>query len=132
MDGNILMKTLYWRVGLQLPNGILFSPTRSFTTPDKNTNLLPPAPHLLSPANQSQLTTPDVALQWESVPNSLYYRVGIYTSDGTQVTAAILAAPTTTFNAVGLMAHTSYTWKVKALNQSGWSVYSTKWSFTTP
>ncbi len=129
MEGNLIQTTLYWRVGEVKPEGYLFSPTWSFTTPVKDSSKLLAAPHLLAPANQATLPASNVTLSWQSVSGATYYRVALYAPDGTQVTAAVLAAPTTTFTLHNLSAGTTYSWRVKAFNAYGWSIYSTSWHF---
>jgi hypothetical protein len=133
MDGNLNPLTTYvWRVGVLFQGSYRFSSIWQFTTPAKNTALLPPHPQLLAPANRSHLPAGEVALSWQAIPNSLYYRVRVYNPDASLFTSAIIAAPATSYHIAGLAAGTTYTWKVKALNQYGWGTYPTAWSFTTP
>lgn len=131
MGTNQIQTTLYWRVGELRPEGTVFSPTWSFTTPAKDSSKLLLAPGLVAPANQATVPAQSVTVNWQSLPGALYYRVGVYAPDGSQVAADILAAPTTAFTVNNLSAGTTYSWRVKALNAYGWSVYSTSWSFTT-
>ncbi|HEU5013670.1 MAG TPA: fibronectin type III domain-containing protein [Roseiflexaceae bacterium] len=129
MEGNLIQTTLFWRVGEVKPEGELFSAPWSFTTPAKDASKLLPAPHLEAPANQATVPASNVTLNWQNVSGALYYRVALYAPDGTQVTAAIIPAPATTFTMHNLSAGTTYSWRVKAFNASGWSIYSALWHF---
>jgi hypothetical protein len=133
LDGNLLpTTTYYWRVGLYQASNYLFSPIRRFTTPVKNSAILPPRPELLAPPDQAPLPAREVTVSWRGLPDALYYRVKVQNPDGTLFTSAIIKAPTTTFHVAGLAAGTTYTWKVKALNQYGWGTYPKPRSFTVP
>jgi len=122
----------YWRVGLRLSGGYLFSPTWSFATPTMNSRLLPLPPHLLAPPNHTTLVAQQTTLSWAAVPSALYYRIRVENLDGTIFALEFRDASATTLPITGLAAATTYTWRVKVLNQYGWGNYQTQWDFRTP
>ena len=133
LDGNLHTQTLYyWHVGVLFNGSYRFSSTWRFTTSPKNTALLPTRPTLLAPSNGAHVPAREATMSWEALPNVWYYRIKVYNPDGTLLTSGIVSASTISYHIAGLAAGTTYTWKVKALNQYGWGTYPTAWSFTTP
>lgn len=130
-DGNLApTTTYYWRVGLAEGDSYAFSSVWQFTTPQKNSALLPPRPQMLAPTNGAVLSATEATLSWRNVQNAQYYRVKVYGPDGKLFDAQILSALSTTYHVTGLTPGGTYSWEVKALNQYGWGTYPPRWTFT--
>jgi hypothetical protein len=125
-------KIYYWRVGVLFAGSYLFSPIRTFTTPPLDSTPLPPAPTLLAPANRSKLAADSADLQWQAVPGALYYRVRVFAPASAPFDSAIVPATVQSYHVARLAPGVTYTWKVKTLDQHGWSGYGATWSFTAP
>jgi len=83
--------------------------------------------------NNKQRTTDNGQLSTNNGPLAISSYSFEYTTDSTfatGVTADTLVGDTTKILA-GLNNSTKYFWRVKAKNQTGWSAYSSVWSFTT-
>jgi hypothetical protein len=128
------LTTFYWRVGAPQGTGYVYSVVRSFTTPIKNSQLLPPAVQLLAPANNSTLPSNSVTLSWAGAPGAIQYRLRTYDQNNVFYSPASedLPGSTTSFSVSDLTSGVTYNWKVKALNQYGWGSYSQIFYFTVP
>jgi hypothetical protein len=94
--------------------------------------LPPPVPVLLSPPNGAALTAPLAAVSWNASAGAALYEVQVSGSSGFATTILDDSTLTTTSRQVPLLVNgTSYVWRVRAKNGSGWSAYSNGWSFTT-
>jgi len=126
--------TFYWRIGAPQSQGYAFSQIRSFTTPVKNSSLLPRPVQLVSPADHATLPSTEVTLIWQPVPGAIEYRVRTYDANNVFFAAGSDDPPgsTNTLSASGLTPGMTYNWKVKALNQYGWGSYSATHYFTAP
>jgi hypothetical protein len=115
----------YWRVGAPVNGGYAYSAARRLTTPVKNSKLLPLPVQLLSPPNNTKLSSSSVTLSWQASANVIEYRVRM--ADPTDKIlnsgTANLPSTQTSFLATGLKPGVTYNWKVKALNQYGWGPY---------
>lgn len=130
LDSNLLgATTYYWRVGVRMDTGTFFSAPQSFITPKKDLSLLPPRPQLLTPANGASVLATSTDLTWQSIPDTLYYRINVYDSQHNLFASQRLNVSTYTLS--GITLGTSYTWEVKALNQYGWGTYPAPWAFQT-
>jgi len=91
----------------------------------KDTHLLPAGVQLLAPANNSSIAAQDVLLSWQPAPGALYYRIRVYDSSNTLVSAAPseVDGTTTLIGIANLVPGMTYHWKVKALNAYGWGPY---------
>jgi uncharacterized lipoprotein YddW (UPF0748 family) len=90
-------------------------------------------PVLLSPANLSQSFGRDSYLAWYGDPSSLLYRVQVASSanfDPASIITTITTADTAT-QLGGLIAQTTYYWRVLAGNQGATGIYSDPWRFKT-
>lgn len=135
ITSNLASKTtFYWRIGLRSAAGGYRYATRSFTTPAKDSALLPGPVALIAPANQAALPGNSVTLQWQPVPGALYYRVRVSLAGGALFSPGSKdpAAPSSSLAVAGLQPGATYTWKVKALNAYGWGEYSPIYSFSVP
>jgi hypothetical protein len=121
----------YWRIGLSSPLGYLYSPVRRFTTPAKSTGTLPGVTTILAPKNGAQIEGGRVAMQWQSIPGAIAYRIRLYDKDGNTVAEGSdeLGGTANSLVVEGIPPGT-YSWKVKCLNAFGWGSYS-KVSFFT-
>jgi protein involved in ribonucleotide reduction/spore maturation protein SpmB len=125
----LLNNTLYyWRV--RAINGLGNSPWSTvwtFTT----VNQLPAAPLLISPADLAvNIPVTGSSLEWNSVASAINYEYQIADnssfSNATSGTTSLLNSTLST-----LLNNTVYYWRVRAINGSGNSPWSTVWSFTT-
>jgi len=136
-------RTIYWRVRAFGPNGpSLWSEVSSFLSANP-----PSTPTLVSPANGAVLKTTPGNLDWSNstVPaGTTFARYEVQLATNTSFTVGLLE-----FSAgIGdrleshldwteivppLQSKTRYYWRVRALNEDGQvSLWSTRWSFTTP
>jgi trimeric autotransporter adhesin len=123
--------TYYWRVGILYQGQYRYTPVRTFTTPA--TNPAPAAPPTLAaPADGATLPGREVTLSWQAVSGALYYRVRIFAPDSSIFDSEIVPASMLSYHVVGLVPGTTYTWRVRTLDQYGWGPYSNPRSFTAP
>jgi hypothetical protein len=117
--------TYFWRVGVALPQGMIYSPVYAFTTPAKTAVQLPGVVQIIAPANNAIVHNKRVLLNWSPVPGALAYRIRMYDSTGASFSpgSTQVAAPQTTFWVEDVPRGT-YTWKIRAYNQFGWGGYS--------
>ena len=90
-------------------------------------------PVLLSPGNLAQTFGRSSSLAWYGDPSSLLYRVQVASSDNfdpASIVTTIITADTAT-QLGGLLAQTTYYWRVLAANQGATGTYSDPWSFKT-
>jgi photosystem II stability/assembly factor-like uncharacterized protein len=121
--------TYYWRVVATNQVGIgPWSSTRSFTT----TRPTPVAPALVSPANNSNISSLTPLLDWDSVSSSSSFRIRV-SVDSTFATTAI---DTSNLNvskyqvpAGKLQSGNRYYWRVNASNPCQTSSWSQIWNF---
>jgi hypothetical protein len=136
ISSNLTSRTVYyWRVGVKTPAGVYsYARTRTFTTPPKDAALLPPIVPLVAPADHQALPGTSVLLQWQNVPDALYYRVRVFDANGVLFSAGSkeVASPTNSLEVTGLQPGMAYTWKVKALNAYGWGEYGAEYHFSVP
>ncbi len=94
---------------------------------------LPAAVTLVAPANGATVTTDSVQLVWQSSqPEILHYLLEVSLSpDFDTLVVNDSSLTDTTFWFTGLSDSTTYYWRVKAHNASGWGEYSEVWEFTT-
>ncbi|MFL5801360.1 MAG: fibronectin type III domain-containing protein [Roseiflexaceae bacterium] len=123
--------TYYWRVGIRYAGSYHYTPVRTFRTP-ASSPALPPPPALAAPANGATLPTREVTLGWQAVPGALYYRVRVFSPDSTVFDSKVVPATTLSHYVAGLVPGTTYTWRVRTLDQYGWGPFSDPWSFTAP
>ena len=94
---------------------------------------LPAVVNLASPPNGATISADSVQLVWNaSEPEILHYLVEV--SQSANFDTLVLQDSTvtdTTFMLYGLVDSTTYYWRVKAHNASGWGDYSATWHFTT-
>ncbi len=121
----------FWRVNAENSHGTSpWSEVWSFHT----VTFLPPAPVLVSPANNSTDISPQPVLDWNEVSSALDYSVQL-SGDTGFATLIINQVNLTSSNYVIppslLMLNTTYYWRVKAVNSNGESAWSSVWRFTT-
>ena len=126
LTGLIPGTTYYWRVKANNADGSSdWSASRSFTT-----NMT--APTLGLPTNAATNSSIAPTLNWTAITNASSYLVEIST-DAT-FTTLLSAKNTVTTNSLGLsglIAGTTYYWRVKANSSLTSSNWSASWSFTT-
>ncbi len=91
----------------------------------------PAAPVLLSPADGATGISTSPTLSWNASSGATSYRVQVSTSSGFATTVYDQSVTTTSTTVAGLVAGTTYYWRVNASNSAGTSGWSTAWSFTT-
>ena len=121
----------YWRVGVPLELGYLYSPVRTFTTPPKSSGTLPIATNILAPKNNTSIRGSTVKLQWQAIPGATAYRIRMYDANGKSVSDGTedLGGTANSLVVENLDLGT-YHWKVKCMNAFGWGDYSTEFYFT--
>jgi len=133
LDGST---TYYWRVGVQLPEGINYSSVAQFTTAPYDPARLPAAPALVSPANGARLTTLSPTVTWAPAPGAIAYRARLLDATNTKQvkTSGIIDASktSTTFNS--LVSQVVYYWQVRVYSSYGWGDFgpTPAWRFRTP
>jgi hypothetical protein len=125
LNGN----TYYWRAAIK--NSVDTSgwgPTWSFTT----TYILTFAPILTSPANAAnEIPVNDLNFTWESVAGATEYQFQ-YSVNPDFSSPVYSETITDIFTSIsGLQNNTSYYWRVRAGNGTGYSPWSAVWSFST-
>lgn len=94
----------------------------------------PPAPELLSPANNATGIASNATLSWSAANGATSYRVQISTSPTfatTVVDRSNITSTSFSLSAVsGLVSGTTYYWRVQASNTAGSSAFSTYRAFT--
>jgi hypothetical protein len=124
--------TYYWRIGVRYRGIYRYAPVRTFRTPPMQP-VLPPPPALVAPPNGTTLPTTDVTLSWGSVPGALFYRVQVRSPGPTAFDSEIVPASTLSYRVQRpLVPGTTYTWRVRTLDQYGWGDYGATRSFTAP
>jgi hypothetical protein len=126
LSGLIAGTTYYWRVkansSLTSSN---WSASWSFTT-----NMT--APTLSLPTNASTNSSIAPTLNWTPITNASSYLVEISTdATFTTIVSAKNTVTTNSLGLTGLIAGTTYYWRVKANSSSTSSDWSSVWSFTT-
>ncbi|BDS10441.1 fibronectin type III domain-containing protein [Aureispira anguillae] len=121
--------TYYWRAASVNANDTSdFSDTWSFTTQYQLTT----APSLISPADvATNVSTSLLALVWDSTTNASQYQIQYSTSNDFTANVYNLTSASTNRSINGLASSTTYYWRVRASNSTGYSPWSTIWSFTT-
>ncbi len=134
--------TQYNKANSQLPNDTVYyigvdGPGHIWFCTNDGLEELKPLPQkidLLSPANASTVTTDSTNLKWYfDCPGILKYWVEIadnssFTNSKIDTTNATLTQSASLWDN-GLVNHATYYWKVKAMNDAGWSAFSDTWSF---
>jgi serine protease Do len=121
--------TYTWRVSVHNEGGWgPWSPARSFVL---TSIALPPAPSLLTPANQSAVSAGPVTFTWIAVTDASAYRVRVLhgtdqTHSGTDIIGTSYTVPS------GVLVTGSYSWQVGVYAGSMWSDWSAAWLFTIP
>jgi photosystem II stability/assembly factor-like uncharacterized protein len=123
----------YWRVSARNDAGTSpWSASWSFTTASADAPIPPPAPALISPADDSVDVPRSRTLFWSALPNATSYRVQLSTSPDFTTTVldqSALADPFAPF--ADLAAQRRYYWRVSASNAAGTGPWSAVWSFVT-
>ena len=124
----LVNQTYYWRVRAINANDTSLWQSRVFSTGPTIQNLS--APTLVSPANTTNNVSLSPSLSWSSVSSASSYIVEYSLSPlfigAQQITTSNLS---TSLN--GLVANSTYYWRVKASNSQMNSQWSTAWSFVT-
>ncbi len=121
--------TYYWRVAAyNAVDTSDWNSTWNFTTLYQMTT----APTLISPINNTaNLPLSNIVLSWNSVLTASSYEVEYSTNSS--FSSSVYSVTTSSTNATigGLSYNVTYYWRVRAVNGSGNSPWSSAWSFTT-
>lgn len=129
---NLAIATIYyWRVGVLYQGTYHYTSVRTFRTPETSPKL-PASPALVAPANGATLPAREVTLNWQPVAGALYYRVRVFSPDSSIFDSQVVPATTLSHQVGGLLPGTTYTWRVRTLDQYGWGSFSAPSSFTAP
>jgi S1-C subfamily serine protease len=90
---------------------------------------LPQAPTLTSPASNSTFTDSNITFTWAAVSGVDYYKLQIIKDNVAVNTVDSVTANTYSLQA-GVLADGTYSWQVAAHNSTGWSPWSTPFTFT--
>ncbi len=125
--------TFYWRVSASNSSSTSsWSSTWSFTTTTTPPLPNPSVPTLASPSDGSTNQPTTIVLDWNSSANADHYWVQIATdSTFSNPTIGDSSVTLNSYQVNNLSASTNYFWRVKGLNSSGSSNWSTVWNFTT-
>lgn len=94
-------------------------------------NQLPSVPVLVSPINNQNVSADTVEVIWQkSSPMVMNYEINLST-DSLFGSFQTVTTKTISYKFHNLLANTNYYWRVKAMNEVGWSEYSTTGSFYT-
>lgn len=93
------------------------------------TQLPPPKP--LNPGNEHQLTPIKGLLRWEQVSNASGYELQISTDPNFEVNISTYSVETTFYVYENLLYETNYYWRVRALEDGGFSPWSKIFTFRT-
>jgi hypothetical protein len=124
------LTTYYWRIGVPTAFGYIYPVTYSFMTPSEAGLALPPPVKLLAPRNNTRTGSKTLTLSWQPTAGATYYRVRVYLPNGDRFFSDEVPASTTSVTISGLSRGTTYHWRVRALNASGWGEYSQDFFFT--
>ena len=116
--------TYFWRVGVVLPEGVVYSPVQSFTTPAEGSIQLPGLVTVITPRNNSHLTGNRVELKWVAISGALLYRIRMFDAAGNAFDPGTvqLAGDKTRYLVENVPSGT-YTWKIKVYTAVGWGPY---------
>jgi hypothetical protein len=129
VDGFDAERTYYWRVRATNEFGDSeWSQVRSFITQSG----VPVAPVLVTPENGSTDVSTSVTATWQVASGADSYRIQVSKVEDFSSTVINIGNITdTSYQLTGLENSTPYYWRVNASNESGTSLWSTVWSFTT-
>jgi hypothetical protein len=119
----------YWRVKAKNQTGwSSFSSIWNFTTIVAS----PGAPTLLSPLNNATSQPLALSLLWNKIGTATLYHVQLSTDPGFGSFVVNDSTLTDTSKALtNLNTLTNYYWRVRSFNVSGWSSFSSSWTFKT-
>lgn len=118
--------TYYWRVNASNSAGTGgWSATRSFST----VSCIPNPPELVSPPDGAINVPLTPTFTWTGM-YGMSYRIQVLTPSGNVVFETTTTNPGVIVSSA-LQCNTTYYWRVKAGNSSGWSDWSSSWRFTT-
>ncbi len=126
-------KTYYWRVMAINSNGnSQYSDIWTFTTEPKELGNTPGVPRLIDPIRGSALHPDSVLLKWEKVIGSKYHiQVSTYPNFSQGIVFERISYASESIKPLGLEFGKTYYWRVRAINGSGTSLFSSIWHFTT-
>ena len=124
----LVNQTYYWRVRAINANDTSLWQSRVFSTGPTIQNLS--APTLVSPANTANNVSLSPSLSWSSVSSASSYIVE-YSLSSSFAGAQQITTPNLSTSLNGLVANSTYYWRVKASNSQMNSQWSNAWSFVT-
>ena len=116
--------TFYWRVVAVNDCGSTWGPIYSFSTQC----VVPPAPQVPYPGNNSTVSTTNISVSWNASTNALLYNVYL----GTSATLTRIGNTSNiSYQLPALNYSTTYYWRVEALSSATCGNNGSVWKFTT-
>ncbi len=126
LDTFLFGQTYYWRMkAIGTNDSSFWSPKWSFTTLDT----MPNAPNLISPEDLAINQMPNTLLEWSAISGATSYMIEIDTNSLFQFSDT-LTSTNTSVNTQELLFAEKYFWRVKAINSTDSSDWSTARNFT--
>lgn len=129
--GIVVNKNMIGKDSLVVSNPGIINKLKLTVTYNLNGNLLPSAPNLISPLNNSTNVFSTPELKWTRVSGSNFYHLQV--SLDSLFTNPIINDSTIQTNSVqvNLQNGKKYFWRVRSKNNAGWSPFSVIWNFKT-
>lgn len=105
--------------------------SKTFSVTGEYINPLPSTPALSSPANESTNLPLDVEFSWSEVSSTQYYELEVKTNDNDQTIVVSENELTEPAFEATFEYSTSYSWRVRSINEYGASGWSSSFTFST-
>ena len=124
--------TYFWKVIAKNAGGSTTASGSPWSFTTVAVTAVPPTPILVSPANGSTGQSTSLTLAWNPSSGASSYRLQVATTSSfAHIVDDIMVLFGTSYPIVGLVANTSYYWRVSAKNAAGISAWSPTWTFKT-
>lgn len=129
--GIVVNKNMIGKDSLVVTNPGIVNKLKMTITYNLNGNILPSAPNLISPLNNSTNISANPELKWTQISGSIYYHLQIALDS--LFTNLVVNDSTIQSNIIqkNLQNGKKYFWRVRSKNNAGWGPFSSTWNFTT-